>query len=85
VRPELLEDVEPLYNAMNRRDTEILERIDVGPDQMICVVRHRVRGAASGVSVDRREVHLWTARDDRLESLREYGTVEEARTAATTR
>jgi hypothetical protein len=52
---------------------------------MICVVRHRVHGAASGVSVDRREVHLWTARDDRLESLREYGTVEEARTAATTR
>jgi ketosteroid isomerase-like protein len=131
VKLELLEAIERLYDAMNRRDvaamrevgkdhpdfswesnqdeldspgrleagevlaysrdlfeifdelhTEILERIDLGPDQMIFVVRHRVRGAASGVSVDRQEVHLWTARDDRLESLREFGTVEEARTAA---
>jgi ketosteroid isomerase-like protein len=131
VKPQLLEDIERLYDAMNRRDvaamrevgkdhpdfswesnqdeldspgrldagevldysrdlfeifdelhTEILEGIDLGPDQMIFVVRHRVRGAASGVTVDRQEVHLWTARDDRLESLREFGTVEEARTAA---
>jgi ketosteroid isomerase-like protein len=131
VKLELLEAIERLYDAMNRRDvaamrevgkdhpdfswesnqdeldspgrleagevlaysrdlfeifdelhTEILERIDLGPDQMIFVVRHRVRGAASGVSVDRQEVHLWTARDDRLESLREFGTVAEARAAA---
>jgi len=131
VKPELLEDIERLYDAMNRRDvaamrevgkehpgfswesnrdeldtpgrldarevlaysrdlfeifdelhTEILERIDLGPDQMIFVVRHRVRGAASGVRVDRQEVHLWTARDGRLESLREFSTVEEARACA---
>jgi hypothetical protein len=49
---------------------------------VIFVVRHRVRGAASGVRVDREEVHLWTARNDRIESLREYRTVEEAREAA---
>ena len=131
MKPELLEAIERLYDAMNRREvaamrevgkdhpdfswesnqdeldspgrldageilaysrdlfdifdelhTEILERIDLGPDHMMFVVRHRVRGAASGVSVDRQEVHLWTARDDRLESLREYRTVAEARTAA---
>jgi ketosteroid isomerase-like protein len=131
VKPELLEAIERLYDAMNRRDvaamrevgkdhpdfswesnqdeldspgrldagevlayqrdlfeifdelhTEILESIDLGPDQMIFVVRHRVRGAASGVSVDRQEVHLWTAQDGRLESLREFATVEEAREAA---
>jgi ketosteroid isomerase-like protein len=131
VKPHLLEHIERLYDAMNRRDvealrelraehpgftwesnsdeldspgrlegaelaaysrelfeifdelqTEVLEQIDLGPDQMICVVRHRVRGAASGVRVDRQEVHLWTARDDRIESLREFGSVEQAREAA---
>ena len=131
MRPELLEDIERLYDAMNRRDlhalrdlraehpdfswesnsdeldspgrldgeelaaysrelfeifdeldTEVLERIDLGPDQMVCVVRHRVRGASSGARVDRQEVHLWTARGDRIESLREFGSVEEAREAA---
>jgi ketosteroid isomerase-like protein len=132
VKPHLLEHIDRLYDAMNRRDaealrelraehpgftwesnsdeldspgrlegkelatysrelfeifdelqTEILERIDdVGPDHLILVVRHRVRGAASGVSVDREEVHLWTARDDRIASLREFGSVEEARRAA---
>jgi ketosteroid isomerase-like protein len=131
VKPELLEDIERLYDAMNQRDvdtlrevraqhpgfswesnsdeldspgriegkdlaaytrdlfqifdeldTEVLERIELGPDQMICVVRHSVRGASSGVRVDRQEVHLWTARNDRIESLREFGSVEEARRAA---
>jgi ketosteroid isomerase-like protein len=131
VKPEVLEAVEGLYDAMNRRDagalrelrarhpdfswesnsdeldspgriegeelaaytrdlfqifdelqTDVLERIDLGPDQMICVVRHRVRGASSGVRVDRQEVHLWTARGDRIESLREFGSIEEARKAA---
>jgi ketosteroid isomerase-like protein len=134
VKPEVVEAIERLYDAMNRRDvaamrevgrehpdfswepntdeldaprrldrgallgyqrdlfeifdeieTEILERIDLGPDQVILVVRHRVRGAASGVRVDREEVHLWTARNDRIESLREYRTVEEAREAAVAR
>jgi ketosteroid isomerase-like protein len=132
VKPHLLEHIDRLYDAMNRRDaealrelraehpgftwesnsdeldspgrlegkelaaysrelfeifdelqTEILERIDdLGPDHLILVVRHRVRGAASGVSVDREEVHLWTARGDRVESLREFASVEEARQAA---
>jgi ketosteroid isomerase-like protein len=131
VKPELLEAIDRLYDAMNRRDlsalqqlgrehpdftwesnsdeldspgrlehhetltyarelfeifdelqTDVLERIDLGEDQMICVVRHRVRGAASGVQVDRREVHLWTARDDLIESLREFNSIAEAREAA---
>jgi ketosteroid isomerase-like protein len=131
VKPEHLETIHSLYDAMNRRDvdalralgrfhpdfswesagdeldaagrldgvealsysqelfeifdelyTEILETIELGPDQVVFVVRHRVRGAASGVSVDRQEVHLWTVRDDRVTSLREYKTVAEAREAA---
>jgi ketosteroid isomerase-like protein len=131
VKPELLEAIDRLYDAMNRRDiaalrdpeavhpnfswesnadeldapgrleggevvayqeelfqifdeleTEVLEKIDVGPDQLVCVVRHRVRGAASGVQVHRQEVHLWTARDGQIEGLREYRTVEEALEAA---
>jgi ketosteroid isomerase-like protein len=132
VKPQLLEAIDRLYDAMNRRDmealvqlgkehpdfswesnadeldspgrldgkevlaysrelfeifdevwTDVLERIDLGPDQMICVVRHRVRGAASGIRVDREEVHLWTAREGKVESLREFRSVDEAREAAT--
>jgi ketosteroid isomerase-like protein len=73
-----------LFELFDELETEVLERIDLGPDQMICVVRHRVRGASSGATADREEVHLWTARDDRIESLREYRTVEDARRAAAT-
>jgi ketosteroid isomerase-like protein len=79
---ELAAYTRDLFQIFDELETEVIERIDVDPDHMICVVRHRVRGAASGVSVDRQEVHLWTARDDRLESLREFGSVEEARRAA---
>jgi ketosteroid isomerase-like protein len=79
---EVLAYQEELFEIFDELETEVLERIDVGPDQLICVVRHRVRGAASGVQVDRQEVHLWTSRDDRIESLREYRTVDDALAAA---
>jgi ketosteroid isomerase-like protein len=79
---ELAAYTRELFQIFDELQTEILERIDLGPDHLICLVRHRVRGAASGVSVDRQEVHLWTARGDRIESLREYRSVEEAREAA---
>jgi ketosteroid isomerase-like protein len=81
-RGEVLAYQRDLFEIFDELETEILERIDLGPDQVIFVVRHRVRGAASGVRVDREEVHLWTARNDRIESLREYRSVEEARKAA---
>jgi ketosteroid isomerase-like protein len=80
--PRLLEYSKELFQIFDELETEVLERIDLGPEQMICVVRHQVRGAASGVRVDREEVHLWTARDDRIESLREYRSVADAREAA---
>jgi ketosteroid isomerase-like protein len=81
---ELAAYTRELFQIFDELDTEVLERIDdLGPNHLIFVVRHRVRGAASGVRVDRQEVHLWTARDDRLESLREFQTVAEARQAAT--
>jgi ketosteroid isomerase-like protein len=71
-----------LFQIFDELDTEILRRIDCGPEHVIYEVRHRVRGAASGASVDRSEVHLWTARGDEIESLREYKTVDEALEAA---
>jgi ketosteroid isomerase-like protein len=79
---EVLAYSRELFEIFDELDTEILETIDLGPDQVIFVVCHHVRGAASGVRVDRQEVHLWTVRDDRVESLREYRTVDEARQAA---
>ncbi|MGH2714165.1 MAG: nuclear transport factor 2 family protein [Thermoleophilaceae bacterium] len=79
---EVLSYSRELFEIFDELRTDILERIDLGPDQVIFVVRHQVRGAASGVRVNRREVHLWTVRDDRVESLREYRTVEQAREAA---
>jgi ketosteroid isomerase-like protein len=81
-RGETLDYARELFQIFDEVETEIVETIDLGPDQVIFVVSHRVRGAASGVRVDRREVHLWTARDDRIESLREFGSVEDAREAA---
>jgi ketosteroid isomerase-like protein len=81
-RGEVFAYARDLFEIFDRLETEIVERIDLGPEQVIFVVRHRVRGAASGASVDRQEVHLWTACGDRVESLREFGTVDEARRAA---
>jgi ketosteroid isomerase-like protein len=71
-----------LFQIFDELETEIVEQIDCGPEHVIFEVRHRVRGAASGIRVDRSEVHLWTARGDQVESLREYRTVEEALEAA---
>jgi ketosteroid isomerase-like protein len=79
---EVLEYSRELFEIFDELETEILERIDLGPDQVIFVVCHHVKGAASGVRVDRQEVHLWTARDDRIESLREFRSVAEARNAS---
>ena len=71
-----------LFEVFADVQTEILGTIDLGPDQAILEVCHHVRGAASGAQVERREAHLWTARDGRIVSLREYRTVQEARDAA---
>ena len=71
-----------LFEIFDELETEIVEEVDCGPDHVIFEVRHRVRGAASGVRVDRSEVHLWTVRGDQVESLREYRTVDEALEAA---
>jgi ketosteroid isomerase-like protein len=71
-----------LFEIFDEVQTEVIETLDLGPDQVVMVVCHHVRGAASGARVDRREVHLWTVRNGRVESLREFRTVEEAREAA---
>jgi ketosteroid isomerase-like protein len=71
-----------LLETFDRLETEVQEVIDLGPEAAIFVVYHRVRGAASGAEVERGEAHLWTKRDGRVASLREFATVQEAREAA---
>ena len=79
---EVLAYSRELFEIFDELETEIVERIDCGPEHVIFEVRHRVRGAASGIRVDRSEVHLWTVSGDQVESLREYRTVDEALEAA---
>jgi ketosteroid isomerase-like protein len=71
-----------LFEAFELLETGVEEVIDLGPDAAILMVRHRVRGTASGAEVERAEAHLWTRRDGRIASLREFPTAEEARRAA---
>ena len=71
-----------LFEMFDEMQTDILETIDLGARHVIFVVCHSMRGAASGAPVDRREVHLWTVGQDGALSLREFRTVEEARSAA---
>jgi ketosteroid isomerase-like protein len=71
-----------LLDMFERLETEIEETIDLGPEAAVFMVNHRVRGAASGADAERREAHLWTTRDGRVASLREFPTAEEAREAA---
>ena len=71
-----------IFETFERLETEIREVIDLGPDAVIFMVHHRVRGAASGAEVERGEAHLWTKRNGRLASLREFATTQEAREAA---
>jgi ketosteroid isomerase-like protein len=70
-----------LFEAFDRLETAVEEVIDLGPDAAIFMVHHRVRGAASGVEVERGEAHLWTRRNGRVASLREFPTADEARRA----
>jgi ketosteroid isomerase-like protein len=79
---EVLAYSQELFEIFDELETQIVRRIDIGPEYAIFEVRHRVRGAASGIRVDRTEIHLWTVRDGQIESLREYRTVDEALEAA---
>jgi ketosteroid isomerase-like protein len=74
--------MEELFQAFDRVHTEVEDVIDLGAESVILVVRHRVRGAASGAEVERREVHLWRVREGRLSGLEEFTDVAEARAAA---
>jgi ketosteroid isomerase-like protein len=67
-----------IFELFAEMQTTIEEEIELGPDQLILVVFHDVRGAASGVEAGRREAHLWTFRQGGAVSLHEYSTVEEA-------
>jgi ketosteroid isomerase-like protein len=71
-----------LFETFDRLRTEVRDVIDLGSDAAIFLVHHTVRGAASGVEVERDEAHLWTKRDGRVASLREFASVEEALRAA---
>ena len=71
-----------LLETFDRIRIEIDEEIEVGEEAAIFVVSMQMRGAASGADAGRREAHLWTIRDDRLGSLREFPTVDDALAAA---
>jgi ketosteroid isomerase-like protein len=74
--------VRELFTTFDRTHTTIREVIDVGDAGAIFVVRHRVRGAASGAEVERDEVHFWRTVDGRIAGLDEFLTLDEAREAA---
>jgi ketosteroid isomerase-like protein len=71
-----------IFELFAEMETTIEEEIDLGPDQLILVVFHNVRGATSGVQTGRREAHLWTFRAEGTVSLHEYSTIDEAMEAA---
>jgi ketosteroid isomerase-like protein len=71
-----------LFELFEEMQTDILETIELDPDHVIFLVRHRVRGAAGGAPGERREAHLWSLGQDGALSLREFRTVEAARSAA---
>ena len=74
--------IEDLFRTFDQLHTTVREVIDLGPAGAIFVVRHRVRGAASGAEVERDEVHFWRTVDDRVVGMEEFLTVDEARAAA---
>jgi ketosteroid isomerase-like protein len=74
--------VRDLFKTFDRTHTTIREVIDVGDAGAIFLVRHRVRGAASGAEVERDEVHFWRTVDGHIAGLDEYVTLDEARAAA---
>jgi ketosteroid isomerase-like protein len=79
---QMLEYSRELFEIFDELETEILEEVDQGADHVIYRVCHQVRGASSGIEVNREEVHLWTTRGATIESLREFRSVEAAREAA---
>ena len=81
-RESTLGYVAALFETSDEIQTEIREVVDLGPEAVIFVVRHRVRGAASGAEAERDEVHLWRARDGRVVAMEEFLTLDEARAAA---
>jgi ketosteroid isomerase-like protein len=74
--------VKELFESFDQIHTTIEEVVDLGPEATAIAVHHRVRGASSGVEVERREVHLWRTRGSAIVSMEEFRTLEEARDAA---
>ena len=74
--------VRDLFEVFDVVEVGVEEVIELDAEHAIFLVNLNVRGAASGARTKRREAHLWTIRDGRLRSLREFPTVDEARAAA---
>jgi ketosteroid isomerase-like protein len=62
-------------------DWEAEEWIDVG-EHVVALLHVSGRGKLSGVTVERREAHLWTLREGKLLRLRVFETKDEAVEAA---
>jgi ketosteroid isomerase-like protein len=57
--------------AWEEFSTDAEEWVDAG-DDVIAVVHDRARGKRSGVQVERRQWHVWTVRNGKLQRLRIY-------------
>jgi ketosteroid isomerase-like protein len=69
------------WKALPGLTTEIEDVID-GEADVVVVVRHAAVVPGSDAKIERREAHLWTLRNGRISSLREFATREQALEAA---
>jgi ketosteroid isomerase-like protein len=74
--------VRELLEVFDVVEVGVEDVIELDAEHAIFLVNLDVRGATSGARSTRREAHLWTVREGRLASLREFPTVDEARRAA---
>ena len=73
--------IETQWKALPGLHTEIEEAIGAGND-VVALVRHTARVPGSDSQIDRHEAHLWSLREGRVVSLREFATREQAIEAA---
>lgn len=69
------------WKALPNVHTEMEEVIE-GEDEVVAVVHHTAVVPGSDAELERREAHLWTLRNGRISSLREFPTREQALEAA---
>ncbi len=80
-REQTLSFLDAQWKALPGLHTEIEDVID-GEAEVVAVVRHTAVVPGSDAEIERWEAHLWTLRNGRIRSLREFATREQALEAA---